>query len=138
MKIDIQGRQLEFITIAITFYKHGIVDLFALKNNKTLAETLLSKRYASLSEEIHHRYSNFLNDKLGKFLYKLKINGDDFYLRFLNEHGDNVFCDFSIASTSLGKSKGAYCFTVDTEIKYIGRSHDTFEKRQWCKSHPVR
>jgi hypothetical protein len=129
MKIVVQGHQLDFIQIPISFHHHGIVNLFAQKNNKTLAETLSSKRYASLSKEVFRQYPNFLNEKLGEFLYRLKINGDKFYLRFLNEHGDNVFCNFSIAPTSLSKSKGIYCFTVEKTIKYFGRSHDPFEKR---------
>jgi hypothetical protein len=129
MKIAVQGYQLEFIQVPISFKKHGIVNLFAEKNNKTLAETLLSKRYESLSKEVHCRYPNSLNDKLGEFLYRLKISGDIFYLRFLNEHGDNVFCDFSIATTFSSKSKGIYCFLLGEVIKYIGRSHDPFKKR---------
>ena len=130
MRIVIQEHQLEFVQIPLQFQKHGgIVDLFAKKNNKTLAETLLSRRYLSLSTEVHRFYQNSLNDKLGEFLYRLKASGDKFYLRFLNESGDNVFCDFSIASTVLSQSKGIYCFTLGEVIKYIGRSHDPFEKR---------
>ncbi len=129
MKIVIQGHELEFIPLPIKFHQHGIVNLFAEKNNKTLSETLSSKRYTSLSREVQRRYSNSLNNRLGDFLYRLKASGDNFYLKFLNEHGDSVFCDFSIMSTSLSKSKGIYCFTVCDTIKYFGRSHDPFEKR---------
>ncbi len=129
MKIVIQGHQLEFIQIPIEFHQHGIVNLFAQKNNKSLSETLLSKRYASLSKEIQRRYPNSLNDKLGEFLYRLKLSGDKFYLRFLNEHGDNVFCDFSTGRTTLSNARGVYCFRVGETIKYFGRSHDPFEKR---------
>ncbi len=129
MKIAVQGHQLEFVQIPIIFHQHGIVNLFSEKNNKTLANTLSSRRYASLLREIKSRYPQSLNDGLGKFLCRLKASGDDFYLRFLNDHGDNVFCDFSIVSISLSKSKGIYCFTIGEKIMYIGRSHDTFEKR---------
>lgn len=129
MKIDIQGHQLDFIQIPISFHSHSIADLFAKKNNKTLSDTISSKRYASLSQEVLRKYPNLLHEKLGNFLYRLKISGDNFYLRFLNEYGDNVFCDFSIASTSLTRSKGVYSFTVGETIRYIGRSHDPFEKR---------
>ncbi len=129
MKIIIQEHQLEFVQFPIIFRQHNVVNLFAEKNNKTLAETLSNKKYAGLSGEVQHRYPNSLNDRLGEFLYKLKACGDIFYLRFLNEHGDKVFCDFSIASTSLSRSKGIYCFMVGETIKYFGRSHDPFEKR---------
>ena len=129
MKIAVQEHQLEFIQVPISFRQHGIINLFAKKNNKTLAETLSSERYASLSKEVQRRYPNSLNDKLGEFLYRLKVSGDNFYLRFLNEHGDNLFCDFSIAKSIPGKAKGVYCFSIGEGIKYIGRSHDPFEKR---------
>jgi len=129
MKINIQGHQLEFTETPIEMHKLGITDLFAKKNNKTLAETLLGKRYSNLSKEVHSRYPDSLNKKLGEFLSKLKNDDDAFYLRFLNKYGDNVFCDFSIASTPLTKSKGVYCFTIGSAIKYVGRSHDPFVKR---------
>jgi len=129
MKIEIQEHQFEFIQIPINFHQHGIVNLFAKKNNKTLAETLSSERYASLAKEVYRRYPNSLNEKLGRFLCGLKASSDNFYLRFLNGHGDNVFCDFSIAKMIPSKAKGIYCFTVGEVIKYFGRSHDPFEKR---------
>lgn len=129
MKIIVQGHQLDFIQIPIIFHQLGIVDLFAQKNNKTLAETLSNRRYASLSREVFCHYPNSLNEGLGTFLYKLKRSGDKFYLKFLNEYGDNVFCNFSIASTPLNRSKGVYSFTIGETIKYFGRSHDPFEKR---------
>ena len=129
MKLSVQENQLEFIQILLKFRKYDIVNLFAEKNNKTLGETLLSSRYASLSKEVQRQYPNSLNEKLGKFLYKLKISDDDFYPRFLNEHGDSVFCDFSISKTIQSQAKGIYCFAINEAIKYIGRSHDPFEKR---------
>jgi hypothetical protein len=129
MKITVLEHQLKFIQIPLRFRKHGIENLFAEKNNKTLAETLLSQRYACLSNEIERRYSGSLNEKLGVFLYRLKQSGDNFYLQFLNERGDNEFCDFSIAKSKISNAKGVYCFTIGETIKYFGRSHDPFEKR---------
>ena len=129
MKVLVQGYQLEFVRVPMRFKEHAIVNLFAQKNNKTVAETLSGRRYTKLSEEVQRRYPNSLDDKLGEFLYKLKILGDGFYLRFLNEHGDKVFCDFSIESTVLAKTKGIYCFTTGEGIKYVGRSHDPFDRR---------
>jgi hypothetical protein len=129
MKITVQGQQLEFTQIPIIMHKKGIINLFVNKNNKTLAETLLSKRYSNLSKEVHNRYPHSLNKKLGEFLSELKNKGDDFYLRFLNKYGDKVFCDFTIVSTQISKLKGVYCFADGSTIKYFGRSHDPFEKR---------
>jgi hypothetical protein len=129
MNIAINGQQLEFIHIPIVLHKQGIVDLFALKNNKSLAETLSSKRYSGFSKEIILRYPHSLDKKLGEFLLELKNIGDLFYLQFLNKYGDSVFCDFSIASTPITKLKGIYSFAIGSEIKYFGRSHDPFEKR---------
>jgi hypothetical protein len=129
MKINIQGRPLDFVQVPMIFRQHNIVNLFAGKNNKTLAETLVSRRYIHLMKEVQHRYPNSLNEKLGEYLYKLKVSGDNFYRRFLNKHGDNVFCDFVIEKTPLSRTKGVYCFTVGEVIKYFGRSHDPFEKR---------
>ncbi len=129
MKIIIQDRNLIFTQIPLQFQHHGKVNLFSVKNNKTLAETLEDRRYSSLSIETHRRYPNSLNKKLGDFLLELKLNGDNYYLRFLNEHGNKVYCDFSIATTPLSKAKGVYSFIIGEDIMYFGRSHDPFEKR---------
>ena len=129
MNIVLQGRQLNFIQIPLYFQNHGIVNLFASKNNKTLAETLKSRRYTGLSSETYRLYPNSLNTRLGIFLLDLKSNGDNFYLHFLNRYGDKVYCAFSIKSTSLSRSKGVYSFSIDNELKYLGRSHESFEKR---------
>ena len=129
MKIIIQDRNLIFTQIPLQFQHHDKVNLFSEKNNKTLAETLEDRRYSSLSIETHRRYPNSLNKKLGDFLLELKLNGDNYYLRFLNEHGNKVYCDFSIATTPLSKAKGVYSFIIGEDIMYFGRSHDPFEKR---------
>jgi len=109
--------------------ERNIVDLFAEKNNNTLVETLSGKRHAKLSEEAQCRYPGSLDDKLGRFLHRLKMGNDGFHLRFLNEDEDSTFCDFSIERTSLGSRKGLYCFVVGVVVKYVGRSHDPFKKR---------
>jgi len=129
MNIVVLGYQLEFVHVPMRFHERSIVNLFAQKNNKTLAETLSARRYTRLSEEVQRRYPSSLNEKLGEFLYRLKILDDSLYLRFLNEHGDKVFCGFSIEKTVPSKTKGIYCFTTGEGIKYAGRSHDPFERR---------
>jgi hypothetical protein len=129
MEISVEGHQLEFVPVPIRFRKHGIGNVFAARNDKTLGETLLVRRYANMSDDVHNRYASSLDDKLGKFLHRLKTSNDDFYKRFLNRHGDDEFCDFSIERTSLSLRKGLYCFVIGGEVKYVGRSHDPFKKR---------
>jgi hypothetical protein len=111
------------------FNRHGIVNLFAEKNNKTVAETLSSARYSALSEDLRRRYPSFLDDRLGEFLYGLKLRNDSFYLRFLNRHGDKAFCDFSIEKTALTKTKGVYCFAIGEQVQYVGQTRVSFERR---------
>lgn len=121
------GRKLEFLPVRLMIHGNGITNLFAKKNNKTVAETLASRRYSRLSPEMRRRYPNSLNDEIGEFLYSLKMNGDAFYLEFLNGYGDRTYCDFSMSEHK--NSKGLYSFAVHEEIKYIGRSHDPFDTR---------
>ena len=114
LEISVQGCRLEFIPVPMRFGRCGMANVFAGLNNKTLAETLFDKRYAKLSEEIRCHYPNSLNDRLGEFLYRLKIGNDGFYRRFLNKHGDNVFCDFSIERTSLSETRASIALQLAT------------------------
>ena len=91
-----------------------------------MAETLSGRWYAKLSEEVRYRYPGSLNDKLGRFLLRLKMGDDSLYLRFLNEDGDSTFCDFSIERTDLTKRKGVYYFAIADEVKYVGKAHESF------------
>ena len=127
MILAIPKRELEFVLATVAINQNGISKLFANKNNKTLLETLKSHKYKHLSATVHQRYGDALNDKLGEFLYHLKINGDEFYRQFLNKYGDEVFCRFSISEHL--KSMGLYCFVMGGAVTYIGRSHDPFGKR---------
>lgn len=127
MILSALNRKLDFVPIKLVLRKNGVTNLFAFKNNKTVAETLVDKRYSRLLPEVCERYPDALGEKLGEFLYRLKMNGDKFYLRFLNPYGDNTYCDFAVTERS--KSKGLYCFVVGNQLRYIGRSHDPFEKR---------
>jgi len=127
MKLCALNRELEFVPIKLVLHKSGLTNVFAMKNNKTVVETLANKKYSRLLPEVCRQYPNALNEKLGEFLYRLKMNGDMFYLRFLNEYGDNTYCDFAVAEPS--KPKGLYCFVIGDGVRYIGRSHDPFEKR---------
>ncbi len=127
MKLAVLSQTLQFLPVKLQFHAFGIVDLFGQKNDKTVEQTLASRKYSCLSPEVQRRYGNSLFQPLGKFLLQLKTGGDVFYLRFLNKYGDMSYCDFAISEHL--KSKGLYCFTVGDKLKYVGRSHDPFERR---------
>jgi hypothetical protein len=129
MEILVQGHKLEPIPVPMRFGRCDIDNVFARKNNKTLAETLSGRRYVKVSEDIRHRYPGSLNDKLGRFLQQLKMGNDSLYLRFLNKDGDGTFCDFSIERTDLTKRKGIYYFAIADEVKYVGKTHESFTWR---------
>jgi len=59
----------------------------------------------------------------------LKESDDGFYRRFLNKYGDSTFCRFAITDDRYLSKKGLYVYTVDRELRYIGRCKDTFRKR---------
>ncbi|MCE5193733.1 hypothetical protein LLF88_07380 [bacterium] len=126
MEILVQGRRLEPIAVPMSFGRCDIDNVFAEKNNKTLAETLSGRRYTKLSEEIRCHYPGSLDDRLGRFLQRLKMGNDSLYLRFLNQDGDSTFCDFSIERTDLTKRKGVYYFAIADEVKYVGKTHESF------------
>lgn len=103
--------------------------VFCTKNNKTLFETLKHRRYAKLKKEATQRYSKFLDWPLGEFLRHLKQGGDGFCRRFLNRYGDSTFCRFAIVDNLYLDKKGLYAYTVEGQLRYIGRCEDTFKKR---------
>ena len=129
MNLRVSERDLKFVPVRLDFQKRALVNLFAQKNNKTVAETIDSKGYADLSVEVRQNYPQSLNEPVGLFLFCLKSHEDPFYRCFLNKYGDKSYCEFSISSPVDGKLKGLYCFTIGDDIQYIGRSHDPFEKR---------
>ncbi|PCJ25543.1 MAG: hypothetical protein COA97_07695 [Flavobacteriales bacterium] len=111
----------------INFSKNNLHSIFRTKNNKTLGETLDHPKYKSLKEEFEKYQKSHFEKPLGKFLYNLKKSSNTKYLKFLNKHGDNIFCEFNI-ETNL-EDKGIYAWVVEDEIKYIGRCTDNFKKR---------
>lgn len=66
---------------------------------------------------------------MSDFLTILKQNDDDFYMKFLNQYGDLIYSRFTINDEYFSGEKGLYLYTVDDEIKYIGRCLDTFKTR---------
>lgn len=127
MDIFCNGRIFRFEQVKLVFENKEIQNLFAFKNNKTVIETIDDKRYKSLKSNVERKYISFLQRKLGEFLYSLKIDGDDFYKKFLNNYGDEKYRKFRIYERLA--SKGLYCYTLHNQIMYIGRCHDTFQRR---------
>ena len=70
-----------------------------------------------------------LNQPLGDFLLGLKRKNNPFYRKFLNQYGDKTYCSFYIDDTENITAKGLYAYSMDGQIKYIGRCFDNFRKR---------
>ncbi len=105
-------------------------DVFAQKINKTLAETILHRRYQNLSNVVHFDFASYLEWRLGDFLAELKRRENQFYRKFLNRYGDLTYCRFQIhASDPIRGQKGVYAFTSQGELRYIGRCRDSFSRR---------
>ncbi len=118
---------LDFLPVPLYFQNTQATNVFGLKNNKTVAETLAHRRYAHLSHPTQQTYEYALSEPLGTFLLNLKMAGDLFYRKFLNKYGDQTYCTFSIRDFTA--EKGVYAWIVNDTLHYIGRSHDPFGKR---------
>ncbi|MDP5220238.1 hypothetical protein Q5Y75_23900 [Ruegeria sp. 2205SS24-7] len=129
----------EFVSVPLRFGCERFRNVFAHKNNKTLRETLLHKRYKKLSSTATERFRASLDLPLGDFLLNLKKSGDAFYLSFLNKYGDLEFSEFAISDPEFWGLRGVYAYFVDQEIMYIGRCRDAMKKRinqGYGKIHP--
>jgi hypothetical protein len=126
-ELTVNTQALTFLPVSLIFQETAVSNRFALKNNKTLSQTLSHRRYIHLKLEVEEKYGHTGNEKLGAFLTRLKNAGDPFYLKFLNRYRDKTYCSFTI--TEHLKSKGLYIYTVRQEIKYIGKSTDSFQRR---------
>lgn len=124
---EIDGHTLEFYQVGLKFYDSDVQDIFAKKNNKTLAQTLIHPRYQHLCEEVYSSYESFLGQELGTFLAILKSSENVFYRRFLNPYGDEIYCAFRIENDLV--YRGLYCFRLQGQIQYLGRCRDNFGKR---------
>lgn len=123
-KLDIKG-----IKVDLFFKGMNIENVFSYKNNKTLAETLNHKKYKKLFEEVEVKYKEFNKKELGFFLLSLKNNSDCFYKKFLNKYGDERYCNFFINDKKILSKKGIYYYQINSEVVYIGRCLDSFNKR---------
>ena len=129
MRLVAESHVLGFFPLRLVFDRVVVTDVFAGKNNKTVAETLAHRRYRHLWRIVRDRYPESLNHKLGEFLRALKRAGDPFYLRFLNKYGDGTYCKFWIVTSAHSDRKGLYCFALPGELKYIGKTTSSFGKR---------
>jgi hypothetical protein len=120
---------LRFAHVELVFLDHGLTNVFGMKNNKTLGETLEHQRYRTLSAAVMRDYRESLGMPLGAFLVGLKSRSDHFYKRFLNPHGDERYCHFSMAECAEERQKGLYLYALEGDVVYIGRSYDPFGKR---------
>lgn len=129
LSFTVGDRVLEFRRVDLVVGKSLKTEVFASKNNKTLRQTILHPKYLHLRDVVAASHAAHLDDRLGEFLIKLKKTGNLDYLKFLNKYGDDVYCDFCIDDRSVGKMKGLYCFVAEGQVKYIGKSVDSFGKR---------
>ena len=123
------GFVAELVPVPLEFAGSPYTDVFARKNNRSLAETLAHSRYAKLAPLTETRYRQALDMPLGEFLVTLKRQGDGYYRRFLNPYGDLSYCTFRIAEPRHRALKGIYAYFVDDQLVYIGRCRDAMGKR---------
>ena len=129
----------DFVTVPLTFDEARQSNVFARKNNKTVAETLNHRRYSKLADVITKRYPGDLDQPLGEFLLSLKESGDDSYKRFLNRYGDLEYIRFFIADSTFRDRKGVYAYFIGGGLQYVGRCRDSMKKRidnGYGKIHP--
>lgn len=82
--LDVSNKILTFYRIELEFSELRLVDIFAGKNNRTLAETLTHHRYQLLWPLIRDMYPTSLEMPLGTFLIGLKRSGDQTYKCHVN------------------------------------------------------
>jgi len=114
-------------------------NVFAHKNNKTLAETITHKRYSKFQTHVENEYSKYLDLPLGIFLLELKDASDYYYKSFLNKYGDLEYSKFWIEDVHFKKSRGVYAYYSGSNLTYIGRCLDALNKRinqGYGKIHP--
>lgn len=129
----------EFVRVPLVFEQGRYVNVFADKNNKTLAETLEHSRYAKLKPAVLEGYAGSLDQPLGKFLLEIKKLGDPFFRHFLNKYGDLQYSKFSILNTEFLLQRGVYAYRAGDDLMYIGRCRDQMKKRinqGYGKIHP--
>jgi len=126
---EFQINDLKFYSVQLFFGTDTINNLFALKNNKTVGETISERRYKPLAETIKTRFPDSLKRALGEFLLERKQAGDEIFSRFLNHYGDETYCRFYFQDSLWAARNGLYFYMVGKDIVYFGQSKDSFGKR---------
>lgn len=72
MQLRWQENMLLFTEVPLVFEGGEEENLFAQKNNKSLAATLQHPKYTRFQNEVSQTYSEYLDWKLGRFLAYLK------------------------------------------------------------------
>ena len=137
--VSSEGENYEFENVQLEFLENQIQNKFTEKNDRTLRDILEKSHYRELKNK--RQFSAYqLGSPIGKFLEQLKSESDPFYSSFLNAYGDLTYCTFRITQEDRLTQKGLYIYTVDSQIKYIGRCKDSFKKRinqGYGKIHPT-
>jgi hypothetical protein len=139
LRCRLNGAEYAFIGVPMVFEDGVVTEPFQTKNNKTLLETLKHRRYARLYDDVVKAYPDALQEPLGTFLLRSKRRGDDLYRRFLNKYGDDRYSEFKIVDQKILNKRGVYAYTIETDLKYIGRCRDSMRKRVnqgYGKIHP--
>lgn len=132
MELIFEKEVIKFELLRIDIIHRDMENIF-IDNKKTLKYSLekavknKKNRLHKFAEDHLEKYSDYLNLKMGDFLFILKSSNNLDYKRYLNKYGDEKYCIFKVEGLTC--DKGIYCFIFKNEIKYIGRSKKTFKER---------
>lgn len=132
MKIYLNQKLINFEIEEISIIERNIENIFS-ENKKSLLYKLVKaqknpKDRLNKIASVHLlKYKDLLHKPLGSFLVKLKEENNDDYKLYLNKYGDNKYCHFKIEKNN--DKRGLYCYIVNNDIVYIGRSKKTFKER---------
>lgn len=126
---------LEFEQVEVSFsgiYEH---DVFAKRRTplaSVLSKPTNNKRYDTYAKArviLANEVEIYAHEPIGDVLLRMKNSGDDRYTCVLNKYGDSTFSKFRIEQSFPSGFKGLYAYTLNDELKYIGRCRDDFLKR---------
>jgi hypothetical protein len=126
---------LEFEQVAISFSGVYEYDVFAKRRTplgKVLSKPSNNKKYDTYSKArtiLSNEIEIYAHEPIGDVLLRMKNSGDNRYTCVLNKYGDLTFSTFKIEEGFSRGFKGLYAYTMDEELKYIGRCRDDFLKR---------
>lgn len=120
---------LVFIALPLRVIRAKAGNVFAAKNDKSVAETLTGRKYRTLTREVTQHHADALQMPLGEFLAGLKATGNPLYRKFLNGYGDLEYLAFEPEFGIYAKSRGLYRYKLGGEVKYIGSATTTFRQR---------